>query len=708
VIVLGLSGGSGLPQEVSAYLPTWQHDAAAVLIEDGKVVAAVEEERLNRIKHTNCAPLKAAQYCLQARGITAADLDRVAFYWDDGALNKYARMAFLKNARQPAVRDARATLREIFGAHFGVDLPSDRFHFVRHHIAHAFSAFTLSGYERSLVVTLDAQGDSDAGLVALGDCSLRMTELASVGINQSLGYLYQDLIMFLGYKMFDEYKVMGLAPYGDPERYRASIQELYCVLPEGGWQLHRRMDSLYEVITPRRKGEEFTQAHKDFAAAIQYVLEDIVFHLLTHHQKTTKERNLCLAGGVAHNCTLNGKILASGLFERVFVQPASHDAGAALGAALKVYLDTEPTTRGSGRRVKPAPAAAIRPLEHVYWGPDIGPNPQILHTLERWSDFITFEMVSDISARAAKLVADGRVIGWVQGRSEFGPRALGNRSIVADPRPADNKTLINAMVKKREGYRPFAPSVLVEDAHEYFDLPCGTTELPYMTFVVSVRAEKRELLGAVTHVDGTARVQTVSAQTNERYWRLIKTFAEITGVPVVLNTSFNNNAEPIVDSAEDAVACFLTTGLHALAIGDWLVQKRRVPLSAYARLTVSIPSHYRLTHTRAVGVEWQTSESYHLINARDADDRIEVSKPVHDVLSAADGLKTIGALCAMRRLANKRARAVLKELHDLWSSRAVILTPQPRGRRVSRQPSFDSTKPWMLTRHRDSVSTTWR
>lgn len=669
MLILGLSGGQALPQEVSPVLPTWQHDTAAVLIEDGRVVAAIEEERLNRIKHTNRAPLYATRFCLRQHGITGQDLDHVAFYWDDAALDRIIKRNVLRQPQRPMRGNARDELRDLCATHLAITLPPDRFHFVRHHLAHAVSAFAQSDFERSLIVTLDGEGDRESGLVAIGDRATGIAITQSFAIRDSLGYFYQETIGFLGYTLFDEYKVMGLAPYGDPARYRSAFDALYTLLPAGGWQLHRdQLVSLYDVITPRRKGQEITQAHMDFAAGLQAALERIVFHLLTYQQHQTGERNLCLAGGVAHNCTVNGKVLASGLFERVFIQPAAHDAGAALGAALHVYQEQSRT----------CPRRCTQSLAHLYWGRDINVDGEIASTLTRWRECITVERVDDICRAAASLMADGHVIGWAQGRSEFGPRALGNRSIVADPRPAANKARINAMVKKREAFRPFAPAVLVEAVHEYFDLPPGVTELPYMIAVVNVREDKRPLLGAVTHVDGSARVQTVSRHSNAPFWHLIKAFQDITGVPVVLNTSFNNNAEPIVESAEDALVCFLTTGLEYLAIGDWLVRKGTMDGSSCQTLVLSIPPHYRLTHTRLLDDTGAPRSVYHLMASYDAEQTLAISPATYEVLLTADGQTTVANLCAAAGYDHEQTTGVLTQLYELWQMRAVSLTPHRR------------------------------
>jgi carbamoyltransferase len=680
MLILGLSGGEHLPQEVATVGPQVHHDAAAVLIEDGRIVAGIEEERLNRIKHTNHAPLYSPRFCLRFRGISGVDIDHVAFYLAESGLDDFARRSFLADSTKPVLRPTRDAFRSFFAQHLGISLPPERFHFVPHHLAHAVSAFALSGYDESLIVTLDGEGDEESCLVAVGDRQGTVRPITSFTNADSVGLLYERLIRFLGYKTFDEYKVMGLAPYGDPAVFGDAFKELYTLLPDGRWEVHRqRILALYSVLLPRRKGEDFTQAHKDFAAALQAVVERIVLHALTYQRIATGQRNLCLAGGVAHNCTMTGRILASGLFDRVFVQPAAHDAGAALGAALEVYRRHRRASRTSRSRGLQEPSNGR--LEHVYWGSDIGSAEDIRRTLESWHRFVTFRKVEDVCTCAAALIAEGAVIGWAQGRSEFGPRALGNRSILADPRPARNKWRINAMVKKRESYRPFAPSVLAENVAEYFVVPDGAQELSYMTFAVTVRKEKRDLLGAVTHVDGSARVQTVSRETNDRYWRLIDAFRKLTGLPVLLNTSFNNNVEPIVDSIEDAVVCFLTTGLQYLVVGDWVVQKKSVPLGVHGSLVVTVPPHYRLIRTKATGTDWAPRHIFELVSTHDAKVAVNVSPETYEVLLAADGLKTVGDIIAALGYGRDDADdAVLQEIRELWSLRTVVLRPLPTVR----------------------------
>jgi carbamoyltransferase len=726
MLILGFNGGANLVNEDAFELEAGaSHDSAAVLIEDGEVVAGIEQERLDRIKHSNKFPLDAIRFCLEKRGITLRDVDAFAYYTTKPTMDQRMKQQALKQnlARSDDPRFLRVDdfFRHVFSQHLGVDVPAERFHFINHHVAHAVSAFACSGFERSLVLTIDGVGEGESGRVALGD-GTSLETLRIIRPENSLGHFYDYVIRFLGFKMFDEYKAMGLAPYGDPARFRAEFKRFYDLQPGGAWTTNpRRIYRLFEVMEARKKGDPFEQVHMDVAAALQESLEEIVFHTLRHFQKETGMRRLALAGGVAHNCTMNGKIAASRLFDEIFVQPASHDAGCALGAALALHyrhqdrpaepaaaeaaelnLPGFPRFSAAGTRAlrtissvapgapvvafaaPPAPEAVLpRPkrlaaLTQLYWGTDVAETKDLGAELARWSDFVTMERVDDVEKRTAQLLAAGSAIGWVQGRSEFGPRALGNRSILADARPAENKTIINAMVKKREGFRPFAPSVLEEDASEYFDL-AGMKTSPFMIFVVDVREDKRALLGAVTHVNGSARVQTVSRATNARYWNLINEFKALTGCPVLLNTSFNNNAEPIVESAEDSVVSFLTTNLHYLVVHDWIVKKKDAPLATMRGLVASLPRWAKLTEMRRFGAERHVIDRFITSNA-DKAFRKDITEDAFELLLRADGIATLGELLDARGITEPaRVDAALTEMQDLWSWRVVVLLPKPRA-----------------------------
>lgn len=676
MLILGMSGGCNrLGRPPFAPLPPHAfHDAAAVLLCDGEVLVAIEEERLDRLKHTNHAPFSAIRACLDVAGVTMADVDRVVYYEHELVCSSVLREGFVELREMPTLYDARGFIGELFASEFGEDV-RERVRFVHHHVAHAMAALGQSGFERALVLTLDGSGDFDSATVFTAEGS-RLTRLSSYSDDPrySIGRLYEKLCRYLGFTYFDEYKVMGLAPYGDPAALRGVFQQFYTLEPDGAWALHpERFALLFEVMRPRRRREPIERIHQDIAAALQETVEALVMHVLEHHRRATGLSRLCLGGGVALNCTMNGKIARSGLFDEVFVHPASNDAGCALGAALAVHFAEDQAAR---------PAR----VEHVYWGRPV--TDDVEGRLRAWSDLVEFERCDDICSRAAELMAGGSVIGWVQGRSEFGPRALGNRSILADPRPAANKQVVNEMVKKRESFRPFAPAVLEEHVHEYFEIDPGT-KLPFMLFVVGVRERHRATLGAVTHVDGSARVQTVSRATNPRFWRLIDAFRERTGVPVLLNTSFNNNAEPIVDSVDDAVACFVTTGLHYLVIGDHLARKRRSPLEGMLSLCPDLPNYARLERcTRRTSDGLSTEHRltniapYDHVMAHWSGAVATLDEAIYGVLQRADGSRPLGELIAASSSPGPGSAPdeVVRSLWELWTRRLVTMTPRSCAR----------------------------
>jgi carbamoyltransferase len=639
----------------------WYHDASAVLLRDGSVVAALEEERLTRRKHDGRFPTGAVRFCLARENLTLTDMDCIAFGERGGE-------GYLLDPRISADAVA-ALLSEELGC------PRDRIPDVRlveHHLAHAMSAYGPSGFDDALVMTADGFGDGISGTVidvVAGDLEV----LARTSPGDSLGGYYSSTLEFLGYGRSDEYKVMGLAPYGDPAVLRAVFRRTYELRPEGRVTVRPgAMDReafaamLRPFGPPRKRGEPVLPFHQDVAAAVQASFEEMYLHTLHHFQGVTRQRNLCLAGGTAQNCSLTGTIARSGLFERVFVQPAAYDAGLALGAALFVQHEAD-------RRRPP-------PMTHVFWGTPPPEAAEIGRTLAAWAPFVEFERAPDIQERTAEALASGDVVGWVQGRSEFGPRALGNRSLLADPRPAQNKVRVNEMVKKREEFRPFAPSVTEEDAGEYFDLPAGLTRSPFMTFVVRVKEAWRGRLAAITHVDGTARVQTVSRADNEAFWKLLKAFQGRTGVPVLLNTSFNNNVEPIVDSMDDALECFLTTAIDCLVVDDFVVRR---PAGAPAPPT-SLVAHLRTDAVILRGVErvggtrgrpmWRIGKKLAQLP------ETALSGPAFRILSAdnPDG-RTALELARSFGVAPAQLPELGAELERLWSARLISLRPKGLG-----------------------------
>jgi carbamoyltransferase len=549
-------------------------DSAAALVTDDDVAAAVAEERFTGEKSTGAFPRNAILYCLEAAGLDAADVDHIAHGFAYRPLPVHEQGS-LEQRRYNEVYAPEVTARRAEDLFYGW---GSRFVSVPHHIAHAASAFYLSGFDDALIVVADAMGEIESLTVALGE-GPAIRVLRRYSIRQSLGILYSVFTLYLGFEMMmDEYKVMGLAPYGDPGRYRAEIRKVI-ELGDGGsykipllahnapedWETHRgALRALGELFGERREpGGPVDDRHRDVAAAVQTGLEAAIFHVLEHFQQATGARRLCMAGGVALNCTANGLIADRGMFDDMFVQPAAADDGSALGAALHVHR----TFGRAERRMR---------MKMPYWGPDLTEDSIEAAlaarrdvTARRYDDF------DQLTRVAARRLAAGEVVAWAQGRLEFGPRALGNRSILGDPRDAKMRDHINELIKQREEFRPFAPAVVSESASEYFEIAEGKERYyPHMLFVARTRPEHRDQLGAVTHVDGSARLQTVDKQENPRFWALLKRFEELTGLPILLNTSFNLKGQPIVKDPAVALETFVVSNLDALVIGAYLVTQR--------------------------------------------------------------------------------------------------------------------------------------
>ncbi len=563
------------------------HDASAALLRDGKVIACAAEERFTRVKYSlNLAgntllPRHAIAYCLQAGGISIRDVNVVAHYCDFTP-EVVARRCDLLRPFCSADEAARIehSYRQIFQNMMATEVVREQFRKmagepeeflpVRHHLAHAASAYYPSGFDEALILTIDGTGELESSLLALGHGDA-ITELRPFFLPTSLGALYLIITVYLGFKSLgDEYKVMGLASYGNPGRFRDVFRDLVPLDGSGTYSTPcLAAPGLKELILerlgpPRNPQDPLNARHADVAAALQDTLHNAVLHTLRAARKETGTESLCMAGGVALNCSLNGVIARSGLFRNIFVQPASSDEGCSVGAALY-----------AAARAGKLAGIRDRHWEHTCWGPEYS-NTESLAALEELKENLRWNRPPDIAAATARNLADGKVVGWFQGRMEFGPRALGNRSILADPRNAAMKERINATVKRREAFRPFAPAVTEEDAPEYFDMT-GLPSSPFMLFTVPVHDEKRGVIPAVTHVDGTARVQTVSRNTNPRFAALLEAFRKLTGVPVLLNTSFNVKNEPIVCTPKDALLCFLSTDMDCVALGDFLVRKKEKP-----------------------------------------------------------------------------------------------------------------------------------
>jgi carbamoyltransferase len=663
MLSLGLSGGLDHVGEWRdhIFIPGICHDAAVALAEGGTVVQAIEEERFNRIKHTTKGPVHALRHCLDAQGVKLSDIDRIVYYGSEEGLNLWTRNLFYGSVDAAPVTDFRTLLGEFFEFAVGEKINFDRLGFVNHHLAHAISAYVHSGFSESLVVTLDGGGDGLSGSVTRWHGN-EYELLATVPSNCSLGTLYDRVIQMLGFGFTEEFKVMGLAPYGGPARFGTEMKRLYSLLPGGAYVINwGAIETLYGLAPVRKKNQPILQEHIDIAAALQDALEQIVFHFIGHFAQATGLRELCFAGGVAHNSTLNGKLLYSGMFSDIFVHPAAADSGCAMGAALSPFVG-----KTNGAR----PVQRQR-LNHVFFGTDLASAPDIHASLERWSDFLTVEKLSDVAAQTAVFLAQGEVIGWAQGRSEFGPRALGHRSILADPRPAANKDIVNEMVKKREAFRPFAPAVTEEHLDDFFELPHPGMSLPFMSFTVKVRPEYRDILGAVTHVDGTARVQTVSRATDPAFHGLLEAFGQLTGVPVLLNTSFNNNAEPIVDSIDDVVTCFLTTGLNRVVAPPFSCVKRAFDQQAVFGLAAIMPGYARLVETTGHNRQNGLTTNWMITNSFDRR-TYPIGENVYRLLRTATPDVPMRAL---GELVDTDRDQLAADIWGLWRDRAITLRP---------------------------------
>lgn len=569
-------------------------ESGAALLKDGALVAAVEEERFTRNKHEGCFPLRSIRACLEAEGITLQDVDHVAVYWQpwrmghriggvlrsaltrpDAFSRKVARALAEMTPGGGGEADTEGSWFELFrigsilaGEFGGFDA---QIHYLDHHRCHIASSYNVSPFEDATILVFDGAGEKHSTTLAVGEGD-KVRVLRQIAWPHSLGHFYAGITGFLGFKMLDgEYKMMGLAPYNTPD-YATWLRENVLVTDApGSYRVNTRVLDYHDALDgrfsksmiealgePRRSDDEpFTDRHEKIAASAQAAIEEVISDLaLWAYEAGGRKKNLAIAGGCGLNCTANGKLLNDGPFENVFIPPAPHDPGCAVGAAILLWQEK----LGNPRSFV---------MNHGYYGPGFTTErmANALHARGIHAQRITDEDI--IIENTASAIQQGNVVCWFQGRSEFGPRALGNRSFLADPRRDSIRDEINAKIKKRELFRPFAPSVKAECASQFFEL---TGPSPFMNVIAPVRPEKRDLIPAVTHVDGTARIQTVERTANPRYWALLDRFEQKTGVPVLLNTSFNIQ-EPIVNTPEEAVDCFLRSKADVLVLGDYFISR---------------------------------------------------------------------------------------------------------------------------------------
>ncbi|MCX7624600.1 MAG: carbamoyltransferase [Candidatus Sumerlaeaceae bacterium] len=560
-------------------ISAFYHDSAAALVRDGQLVAAAQEERFTRKKHDDGFPIHAVRYCLREAGIDVGQLDYVVFY--DKPFTKFERLLFTYLDQFPRgigsfiysmpiwMRDKlwiKSIIRHEL-SYKGEILFND------HHLSHAASAFLVSPFEEAAILTVDGVGEWSTSTWGVGRGS-EIELLYETRFPHSLGLFYSAYTYYLGFKVNSaEYKVMGLAPYGQP-RFYDRVRETIEWKEDGSFKLNLKYfdflhglrmtsDRFHKLFggPPRQPESRLTQREFDIAASVQKVTDEIMVTLARHIREQTGMRYLCMAGGVALNCVANAKVLEEAGFEDVWVQPAAGDAGGALGAAFYLWN----AVLGNPRTFE---------MHHAYWGPEYS-EEECRHCLDTLGACYRRLEPRELVREVAQLIAQNQVVGWFQGRMEFGPRALGSRSILADARDPKMKDTLNMKIKFREGFRPFAPSVLHERAPEFFEMN-GLKKSPFMLFVANVRPDKR-VIPSVTHVDGSARLQTVERDLNPLYHDLIAEFERQTGVPVIINTSFNVRGEPIVCTPADAYRCFMRTNMDYLVVGPFLLDKRDQP-----------------------------------------------------------------------------------------------------------------------------------
>jgi carbamoyltransferase len=601
-------------------LNAYHGDSAACLFVDGKLVAAAEEERFRRIKHWAGLPTSAINYCLEEARIRLEEIDHIAINRKPG-VNNLRRLGFvlthwphpkLMAQKIKNIRSA-ASIKDALQADYGTEIKA-QVHHVEHHLAHLASAYLVSGFKEAACISIDGFGDFASTAFGVGDGS-EVTIDNRVYFPHSLGIFYSALTQFLGFPHYgDEYKVMGLAPYGEPN-YLEPLREVVRIRPDGVFRLNLKFfrhhvgnvsytwkgcapevgtlyrHALVDLLGPPRKPDEpLEQKHKDLARSVQATYEKAFFGLLQALHKKHPSDNLALAGGCAMNSVANGKVYRRTPFKNVYLPAAAGDAGGAIGAAALVQseLDRGMQHGASSDGQAESPSSELeapnfydlrskRSLIDAYLGP--ASSEEEIHALLEWKKKDLADAGCTISylgekeelvKRTAQAIADGKIVGWFQGRMEWGPRALGNRSILADPRKAEIKDVLNAKIKRRESFRPFAPSILREEVAEWFETD---DDVPFMMKVFQVRPNYREQIPAVVHVDGTGRLQTVHKETNPLYYRLIEQFREITGIPMVLNTSFNEN-EPVVAFPEEALDCFLRTQMDMLVLRNFCVERK--------------------------------------------------------------------------------------------------------------------------------------
>ncbi len=666
LLTLGLAGGlDPVHSQILDSPENYTYDGAAVLLADGVVVAAVEEERLNRIKHSNKFPVAAIRFCLSHYGATIADIDHIAYYVDEAAADGLLALLYLERSDMPRRLDARTLLQATIARAFDCAVDPARLRFYEHRLTHAACAMHQSGFADSLVYVIDNAGGLYRGRRAPGG-TVDLDPILLTPPAKSIQKLCHAVLPHLGLTLFEEYKALALAGQGDPARFATTVGALYELLPEGDYRLRLdRAGVLIDAVAPPR-GEPPSQAHYDLAAALQAAMERIVLHVLEHHRRASGLRTVCMAGGMAENIATNGAVLRSGLFDDVFVHPVAHDAGCALGAALLA-------AQAAG-----CPSAVAR-VASVGWGSAIGDGTDPARRVAAWPGLAEVERCADPPRYAADRIADGALVGWVRGRSDFGTHALGSRNVFARAEIAANRERLHQALGRPERYRPLAALVRAEDLGDWCVLPPGIDALPFQTFAVEIRDNRRAALAGAMCPDGTACVQSVVRDADPALWRMLTDLGARTStpavLPAVLSASFNRSSEPTVETLDDAIACFLDSGIDHLVVGDIVAAKAATDWDARRALRLSLPPHVQMLRTSGWIERSHGRVASELRTATSPAVRRGVTPELAALLGAFDDDVAIGDLLTRAGLDEAGERALIGEIGALWSAGLIRLRP---------------------------------
>jgi carbamoyltransferase len=663
MFTLGLAGGLDAVHEQRLDTPeNYTYDGAAVLLEDGVVVAAIEEERLDRIKHSNKFPVRAIRFCLESRGLSLTDLSSIAYYVDEAAADALLTRMYLTRPEFPCRMRARTLMHATLGAALSGDFDSAKLRFYEHRLTHAACAMHQSGFEASLVFVIDNAGGLYAGRRG-PEGAVSMETLVLTPPAKALQKLCHAILPFLGLGLFEEYKALALAALGDGKIFKAEVGGLYELLPGGEYRLHLdRVPALIAAIEPPRSGAELHQRHYDLAASLQRAMEEIVLHILKHYQAVTGLRHLCVAGGMAENVETNSALLYSGLFDEVFVHPAAYDSGCALGAALLASQD-------DGR---PAPQTRV---QGVRWGSSLASRSAIDTELRRWSGFLRAEHNNDAVHRAAEMIAGGSLVAWVEGRSDFGSHALGSRNVLALPNSVENAVRLHRALGRPETYRQLALLIREEDVEAWCELPPGYGALPFQTFTVRVRASKYAQVAAALNADGKAKVQTVSRELHPRLWGLLGELEQMKSAPALLSASFNRSSEPTVESIEDAAACFIASGLDYLVAGDLIAERTAASRAAWMSLTISLPPYTQLVRTKGWSERKRRAIRDEICTTYAPGPRKTITQTLGDLLTGLDEEISFADLLARAALDPEKKSELMNEIIALSSAGMIDLRP---------------------------------